>query len=104
MYNVIVNVEKTKFANLNRDEDQRKTIKNGDPMLGDKEDILRRKRLSQNAISTLTQIWKRRGQAQDYDEIEALFLFYKILVKSYCETWALANTNEEKLVAFQRNG
>ena len=105
-FNLEVNVDKTEYTVLKRkenrsDEDWRQTKKVGS-LLGDSEDVERRKTLSTIALNKLFNIWVRRDKVK----VKTRIKLYKTLVKSIllynCGTWALTKAEEEKLNAFHR--
>ena len=65
--------------------------------MGDKEDVERRKQLSNAALYKLKNIWIGNDKINHNIKIK----LYKALVK-YCGTWALAQTELNKLDAFHR--
>lgn len=101
-YNLMVNVDKTELTNLNRKDDRWKDVKKVGSLIGDKEDIARRKRLSQNALNKMTHLWNR----SDKIKLKTKLKLYNTLVKSILlynsATWALTKTDEDKLDAFHR--
>ena len=70
--------------------------------MGDKEDVERRKQLSNAALYKLKNIWIGKDKINHNIKIK----LYKALVKSIltynCGTWALAQTEQNKLDAFHR--
>ena len=105
-YNLQVNREKTEYTNVERksnsnEEEWRNTKKVGS-LIGDKEDIARRKTLSNIAFNKLYTTWIRRDKIQ----LSTRLKLYKSLVKPIllynCGTWGVTKTEEEKLDAFHR--
>ena len=70
--------------------------------MGDKEDVERRKQLSNNALYKLKNIWVGKDKINHKIKTK----LYKALVKSIltynCGTWALAQTELNKLDTFHR--
>ncbi|GFS01310.1 hypothetical protein ElyMa_001094000 [Elysia marginata] len=56
-YNLQVNVDKTEFTNLSRGETNWQTTKKVGTLIGDQEDIERRKQLSSAALVKLKNVW-----------------------------------------------
>ena len=105
-YNLQVNREKTEYTNVERksnsnEEEWRNTKKVGS-LIGDKEDIARRKTLSNIAFNKLYTTWIRRDKIQ----LSTRLKLYKSLVKPIllynCGTWGVTKTEEEKLDAYHR--
>ena len=105
-FNLNVNTDKTELTILKRkeskvDEDWRLTKKVGS-LLGDTEDIERRKALSNVALNKLFNIWIRK----DKIKLKTRIRLYKTLVKSVliynCGTWGVTQAEEERLNAFHR--
>ena len=71
-------------------------------LIGDQEDVERRKQLSTVALNKLYHVWTEEKNIKTTTKIH----LYKSLVKSIllynCGTWALTETEEEKLNAFHR--
>ena len=95
-YNLKVNIDKTeeKKTSLSKNE--------VGSLVGDKEDVERRKQLSNAALYKLKNIWIGKDKINHNIKIK----LYKALVKSIltynCGTWALAQTELNKLDAFHR--
>ena len=102
-YNLKVNETKTEYTTLTRDESEvwKKTKKVGS-LLGDDEDINRRKQLSQAAMNKLLNVWIRKDKIKETTRLQ----LHKTLVKSIllynCGTWGLTKTQEEQLNRFHR--
>ena len=105
-YNLQVNEEKTEYTNLVRKnnviEEEWRTTKKVGSLLGDKEDIARRKTLSNVAFNKLYTIWIRKDKLK----LSTRLRLYKTLVKPIllynCGTWGISKTETEKLDAFHR--
>ena len=102
-YNLKVNIDKTeKKTSLSKKEDAWRSTKKVGSLMGDKEDVKRRKQLSNSAIYKLKNIWIGKDKINHNIKIK----LYKALVKSIltynCGTWALAQTELNKLDAFHR--
>ena len=105
-YNLLVNNDKTEYTNIKReakteDETWRKVKKVGS-LLGDEEDIDRRKTLSTLAMNKMLAIWIRKDKINQARRIH----LYRALVRSIllynCGTWAVTKDAEQKLDAFHR--
>ena len=101
-HNLSVNVDKTEFTKLSRQETAWRDTKKVGTLIGDKEDVERRKQLSTEAIYKLTNVWIKGDKLKRVTKIK----LYRALVKSIltynCGTWALTQTEEEKINAFHR--
>ena len=101
-YNLKVNIEKTEKTSLSKNEDAWRSTKKVGSLMGDKEDVERRKQLSNAALYKLKNIWIVKDKIKNNIKIK----LYKALVKSIltynCGTWALAQTELNKLDAFHR--
>ena len=71
-------------------------------LIGDLEDVERRKQLSTAALNKLYHVWVKGNKLKTTTKIK----LYKSLVKSIllynCSTWALTLIEEEKINAFHR--
>ena len=101
-YKLEVNVDKTEYTTLTRTENTWKTTKKVGTLIGDTEDIQRRKQLSTAALAKLQNVWIRGDKIKKKTKIK----LYRALVKSVltynCSTWALTQTEEKQLDAFHR--
>ena len=101
-YQLIVNVEKTELTSISREETAWKTTKKVGSLIGNTEDVERRKKLSAVALHKLKSLWIRR----DKIKVKVKVKLYRALVKSIltynCGTWALTQTEMKKLDAFHR--
>ena len=101
-YNLLVNVDKTEFTTLSRAGTEYKNTKKVGTLIGDEEDVERRKRLSNAALTKLLNVWIKGDKIKRKTKLK----LYRSLVKSIlvynCGTWALTKSEEEKLNAFHR--
>ena len=101
-YNLLVNADKTEQTTLSRSGKEYKNAKKVGTLVGDEEDINRRKRLSTAALAKQQNIWIKGDKVKRKTKIK----LYRTLVKSVltynCGTLALTKTEEEKLNAFHR--
>ena len=99
-YNLLVNVDKTEFTTLSRAGTEYKNTKKVGTLIGDEEDVKRRKRLSNAALTKLLNVWIKGDKIKRKTKLK----LYRSLVKSIlvynCGTWALTKSEEEKLNAF----
>ena len=79
-----------------------KNTKKVGTLIGDEEDVERRKRLSNAALTKLLNVWIKGDKIKRKTKLK----LYRSLVKSIlvynCGTWALTKSEEEKLNAFHR--
>ena len=101
-YNLLVNIDKTEFTTLSRAGTEYKNTKKVGTLIGDEEDVERRKRLSNAALTKLLNVWIKGDKIKRKTKLK----LYRSLVKSIlvynCGTWALTKSEEEKLNAFHR--
>ena len=95
-------LKKQKKTSLSKNEDAWRSTKKVGSLMGDKEDVERRKQLSNAALYKLKNIWIGKDKINHNIKIK----LYKALVKSIltynCGTWALAQNELNKLDAFHR--
>ena len=101
-YNLEVNVDKTEYTILDRNEKSWKNTKKVGTLIGDTEDVQRRKQLSTAVLAKLQNVWVRGDKLKKKTKLK----LYRALVKSVltynCSTWALTQAEEKKLDAFHR--
>ena len=92
------NTEKTALFRGNKEEERkwRNTIKLGS-MLGDSEDIKRRKELANIALFNNKGIWKRKKKTKLKTRIK---LYETVLYN--CGTWGVSKCDQQKLNSFHR--
>ena len=104
-FNLITNLDKTEFTTIRRDmeranEKWRDSKKVGS-LIGDAEDVKRRKVLASAALNKLDKMWRYKKIKRN-TRIKA----YKSLVKSVllynCSTWGLTKADRNKLDSFHR--
>ncbi|GFS05156.1 hypothetical protein ElyMa_002930600 [Elysia marginata] len=92
----------TEFTNLSRGETNWQTTKKVGTLIGDQEDIERRKQLSSAALVKLKNVCLKGDKITKNTKLK----LYKALVKSVltynCGTWAPTQSQEERLNAFHR--
>ena len=97
-----MNKDKTEFTALSKKEEDWKNAKKVGSLIGDLEDVKRRKQLSTAALNKLYHVWMKGNKLKATTKIK----LYKSLVKSIllynCGTWALTLTKEEKIYTFHR--
>ena len=101
-YNLLVNADKTEQTTLSRSGKEYKNAKKGGTLIGDEEDINRRKRLSTAALAQLQNIWIKGDKVKRKTKIKLYRTLVKLVLIYNCSTWALTKTEEEKLNAFHR--
>ncbi|GFS05595.1 phosphoinositide phospholipase C [Elysia marginata] len=97
-----VNTNKTEYTLVQKDKEDWKKVKKAGSLLGDTEDIERRKQLSNLTLQKLSSIWKRNDKVKQVTRLN----LYRALVKSIllynCGTWSLTKQEEHKLNTFHR--
>ena len=105
-YNLLVNEEKTEYTNIKREqkreEEKWRKVKKVGSLLGDEEDMARRRSLAAAAMGKMDKIWIRKDKISQKRKIN----LYRALVKSIllynCGTWGVTKTEEQKMDAFHR--
>ena len=105
-YNLLVNEEKTEYTNVKREskkeEESWRKVKKVGSLLGDEEDIDRRKKLATVVMNKMDKIWIRKDKISKKRKLN----LYRALVKSIllynCGTWGVTKAEENKLDAFHR--
>ena len=103
---LFTNKDKTEYTKLKRDKDRNKETwrnsKKVGSLIGDAEDVKRRKQLASAALNKLQKLWKYKKKTKRNTKIKA----YKALVKPVllynCSTWGLTKNERDKLDAFHR--
>ena len=101
-YQLKVNKDKTEFTALSKKRRRLENAKKVGSLIGDLEDVERRKQLSTAALNKLYPVWMKGNKLKTTTKIK----LYKSLVKSILlynfSTWALTLTEEEKINASHR--
>ncbi|KAK3762174.1 hypothetical protein RRG08_040542 [Elysia crispata] len=99
-YNLLVNIDKTEFTTLSRAGTEYKNTKKVGTLIGYEEDVERRKRLSNAALTKLLNVWIKGDKIKRKTKLK----LYRSLVKSIlvynCGTWALTKSEEKKIMHF----
>ncbi|GFS00576.1 neuroblast differentiation-associated protein AHNAK [Elysia marginata] len=97
-----VNTNTTEYTLVQKDGEDWKKVKKVGSLLGDTEDIERRKQLSSLALQKLSSMWIRNDKVKQVTRLN----LYRALVKSIllynCGTWSLTKQEEHKLNTFHR--
>ena len=92
----------TTIKRAERHEETWRKVKKLGSLLGDEEDIVRRKNLATAALANLANLWKRAHKIG----LKRRIRIYDTLVKSILlynsETWGISKTQEKQLDAFHR--
>ena len=103
-YQLKVNKDKTELTALLKNEEDWKNAKKVGSLIGDLEDVERRKQLSTAALNKLYHVWMKGNKLKTTTKKQTNKQLYKSLVKFIllynCSTWALTLTEEEKINAF----
>ncbi|GFS08575.1 endonuclease-reverse transcriptase [Elysia marginata] len=101
-FDLIVNVNKTELTSISKEETEWRKTKKVGSLIGDTEDVERRKQLSNVALYKLKNVWISKDKIKREIKIK----LYKSLVESIliynCGTWALTQTEANKLDTFHR--
>ena len=91
-----------KNPSYSKNEDARRSTKKVGSLMGDKEDVERRKQLSNAALYKLKNIWIGNDKINHNIKIKLYKALFKSIPTYNCGTWALAQTELNKLDAFHR--
>ena len=104
-HNLKVNATKTEHTILKRsekcNEEWRSTRKLGS-LLGDAEDIVRRKQLASGALNKLNSMWIRKNKIRSDIRINLYRAIVKPVLLYNCQTWGLTKADETNLDSFHR--
>ena len=107
-HNLLVNTDKTENTTLQRhpgkkgaEKEEWRKVKKVGSLLGDREDIARRKQLSTVSLRKLNSLWIRKKA-----KVERRVKLYNSLVRSIllynCGTWGMSKSDEDKIDSFHR--
>ena len=101
-----VNTDKTEYTiiqrKINTEEKHWRSTKKVGSLIGDEEDVTRRKSLSTVALNRLHTIWIRKDKIKQATRIKLNSLTRSILTYN-CGTWGLTKTQKESLDAHHRH-
>ena len=105
-YNLLVNEDKTEYTNIrrekNKDDEHWRKVKKVGSLIGDEEDMERRRALATAALNKMHTVWIRKDKISQKRKI----LLYKTLVKPVllynCGTWGGTAAAEQKMDTFHR--
>ena len=108
-HNLLVNTDKTENTTLVRHvgkdsiekEDWRKVKKLGS-LLGDREDIARRKQLATSSLQKLSEIWRRNRRLKIRKKVQLYNALVRTILLYNCGTWGMSQTDEDKMNSFHR--
>ena len=104
-HNLLVNDEKTEHVVLKRGDRNTelwRNVKKLGSLLGDKEDICRRKQLASIAMNKSKKIWKRKNLVSQERRIKLYNSIVKSILLYNSGTWGLTKNDEKKLNTFHR--
>ena len=101
-YNLKVNIEKTELTTLSRLTHEWKTTKKVGSLIGDEEDIERRKQLSSVALYKLTNVWIRQHNIKKKTRLKLYRALVKPILLYNSGTWAMTKAQENKIDTFHR--
>ena len=101
-YQLKVNTDKTEFTALSKNEEDWKNAKKVGSLIGDLEDVEKRKQLSTAALKKLYHVWMKGNKLKTTTKIQLYKSHVKSILLYNCSTWALTLTEEEKINAFHR--
>jgi len=101
-----VNGSKTEYALISREADRTsenwRMVKKLGSLLGDQEDVCRRKQLASAAFQSLRHLWKRAKQVSLALRIRLYNSFVLPVLTYNCGTWGITRQCEQSLEAFHR--
>ena len=95
-------MDKTELLTIRKDTEEWKKSKKVGSLLGSKEEIEQRKHLSNLALNKPTNIWKRADKVKQKTRLKLYNSLVKSILLYNCATWALTETDENKLDSFHR--
>ena len=103
--NLKVNADKTEHTTLERGDRNTKSwryVKKVGSLLGDAEDIMRRKQLAIASMNSMNKIWIRRTKIRENRRLKLYNALVKPVLTYNCAIWGLTKQEEEKLDASHR--
>ena len=105
-FDLMVNKDKTEYTTVKRSNSEtevswRKPKKVGS-LLGDHEDVERRKQLAAASFNKLKSLWIRRDRVKEHTRLKLYNSVVKSVLLYNCGTWGLTKQDEEKLDTFHR--
>ncbi|GFS01972.1 endonuclease-reverse transcriptase [Elysia marginata] len=97
-----VSTNKTEYTLVQKDEEDWKKVKKEGLLLGDTEDIERRKQLSNLILQKLSSIWIRNDKVKQVTRLNLFRALVKSILLYNCGTWSLTKQEENKLNTFYR--
>lgn len=101
-WNLKMNLDKTELVKVGKNEEDWKKSKKLGTLLGDEEEIKRRKQLSQLAMSKLWKIWLKGKKVKIPTRVRLYNAYIKPILTYNASTWAITKQQEESLNAFHR--
>ena len=105
-FNLLINNTKTEHTVIKRlrkmEEEKWRTVKKLGSLIGDREDIQRRKDLAVRAIHSHYDIWKRKKHTRVSTRLKLYGALVKSILLYNCGTWGVSKTDEKKLDSFHR--
>ena len=104
--NLVVNDDKTEKTLLERETDKNKEswrmVKKLGSLLGDAEDVIRRKQLASAAMTKMNKVWIRGRKVHIKKRLKLDNTLVKPILTDNSCTWGLTKTETESLNAFHR--
>eukprot|EP00794_Sanderia_malayensis_P009396 gene9397-10384_t len=105
-YKLLVNNDKTEYTTINRkkaknDEEWRKVKKVGS-LLGDEEDIDRRKQIANVSMNKINSIYLRKDKVKLKKKMKIFRALVKSVLLYNCGTWGVNSNIQDKLDAYHR--
>ena len=105
-WNLKVNPSKTDHQTLkrakNKQDETWRTAKKLGTLLGDSEELTRRRRLASSALSRVNHLWKNKSFVREKKRIKIYSTCVKPFLTYNMENWALTQKESDKLDAFHR--
>lgn len=106
-WNLQMNLSKSEFTHVekrsNRTDEYWRNVKKLGSLLGDTEDILRRKNLARAALSRMWKLWVNRNRLSESLRIRLYNAYIKPVLLYNCGTWGVTDTVLKALESFHRS-
>ena len=82
-----MNQSKTEYTQISKKKNEWKTVRKLGNLIGDDEDILKRKQLATNAFNQLQNLWNQKHIINERKRIQ---LYEALIIPINCGTWGLS--------------
>ena len=106
-WNLQMNLNKSEFTHVekrnNRNDEYWRNVKKLGSLLGDTEDVLRRKNLARAALNRMWKLWINRNRLSESLRIRLYNAYIKPVLLYNCGTWGITDTVIKALESFHRS-